>query len=160
MDAHADVQSAGWLILFSLDAVCILDFRRALWFDKRNSPRRLYGTQAHTSRRLLFSSALASAVEDSRPRHMSNEVLALFMARKTLSKSSAAMTHALAAPRADSRTAACSRGSFDGSDRNYFFPRIVSVFAARASNQTMKPTQHFVASFRSIMKPIVKVLGG
>jgi hypothetical protein len=27
-------------------------------------------------------------------------------------------------------------------------------------NQSMKTTQHFVVSFRSIMKPIVKVLGG
>jgi hypothetical protein len=28
------------------------------------------------------------------------------------------------------------------------------------SNKSLQPTQHFVVSFRSIMKPIVKVLGG
>jgi len=50
------------------------------------------------------------------------------------------MTHALAVPHADSRTAACGRGSFDGSDRDYFFPRIVSDVATRPSNQAMQPT--------------------
>src|SRR2546421_7234641 len=120
--------------------VRVLDFSHSLWFNQCNSTRRLYGTQAHTSRRLLFSSALASAVEDSRPRHTSNEDFALFMARNTSSKSSAAMTRALAAPHANSRTAACSRGSFDGSDRDYFFPRVVSVFCMRTSNQALERT--------------------
>jgi hypothetical protein len=30
----------------------------------------------------------------------------------------------------------------------------------RAPNQSMKPTQHFVVSFRSMNTPILKVLGG
>ena len=115
-----------------------LDFLHSLWFNQRNSTRRLYGTQAHTSRRLLFSSALASAAEDSRPRHTSSEGIALFTARNTSSRSSAAMTRALAVPHADSKTAVCSRGSFDGSDRDHFFPRMIGVFATFASNQTMK----------------------
>jgi hypothetical protein len=50
------------------------------------------------------------------------------------------MTHALAVPHADSRTAACSRGSFDGSDRDYFFPRIVIGVATRPCNQSLQLT--------------------
>src|SRR5438128_307196 len=96
----------------------------------RNSPGRPYGTQSRTSRRLLFSSALASVGEGSRPKPTSNEVFALFMARNTFSKNSAVTIHVLAVPAADSRTAACSRGSFDGSDRNYFFPRLVDAVIA------------------------------
>ena len=107
---------------------------------------RLYGIQTHTSRRPLFSSALASAGGGSRPRLASNEVFALFMARSTCRRSLAAMTHVLAVPRVDSRTAACSRGSFDGSERDYFFPRMISVFATRTSNQAMQPTPKAFAS--------------
>jgi hypothetical protein len=50
------------------------------------------------------------------------------------------MTHALAVPHADSRTAGCSRGSFDSSDRDYFFPRIVIGVATRPSNQSLQLT--------------------
>ena len=107
---------------------------------KAHSPRRLYGTPLHRSRRLLFSSALASAVEDSRPRHTSNAVFASSTATSTFQKSSAATIHVLAAPRADSSTVACSRASFDGSDRHHFFPRVVTLFATRASNHAMERT--------------------
>jgi hypothetical protein len=54
----------------------------------------------------LFSSGLANAAEDSRPKPASNEGFALYMARSAFSKSSAATIHALAALRADLRTAA------------------------------------------------------
>src|SRR5438094_5829674 len=97
--------------------------------------RRLYGTQAQTSRRLLFASALASAVEDSRPRLTSSEVFASSTAISTLQRSLVATTRVLAAPRAHSRTAACSRGSFDGSDRHHFFQGVAVQQSRQRSNQ-------------------------
>ena len=113
-----------------------LDSRRSLCSHHGpNSHRRLYGTQTHTSRRPLFSSALASAGEGSHPKPMSNEVFALSTARNNFSRNLVAMIHVLAVPRADSRTAACSRDSFDGSDRDYFFPRMIVCFATLASNR-------------------------
>ena len=46
----------------------------------------------------------------------------------------------VAVPPVDSSTAACSRDFFDGSDRHHFFPRVATMFATRASNQTMERT--------------------
>jgi hypothetical protein len=37
---------------------------------------------------------------------------------------------------------------------------MISLHMLKTSNQPMKPTQHFVVSFRPIRAPIFKVLGG
>jgi hypothetical protein len=124
---------------FSLDAEKALTDVAIYDVMATHLPRRLYGTRLHTSRRLLFSSALASAVEGSRPRHTSSEAFALFTAKNTCQRSSAATTRALAARTASSRIVACGRDFFDGSDRHHFFQRAMS---SRAKRTPMKLAYH------------------
>jgi hypothetical protein len=52
---------------------------------------------------------------------------ALYTARRSFSKSWAAMIRARAAHRADLGTAVCAADAFDGLDRHYFFPRIAAL---------------------------------
>jgi hypothetical protein len=52
--------------------------------------------------------------------------------------------------------------SMTGSSASYFSPfdKLERKIEKKVSNQSMKPTQHFVISFRLMRTPIVKVLGG
>ena len=59
------------------------------------------------------------------------------MAKNTSTRNSAEMTHVHADRAADSRTAACDRGSFDGSDRHHFFPRVSSYTLKKVVSVTI-----------------------
>ncbi len=89
-----------------------------------HSTRRHYGKIQRTSRRALFSSAPVSAGKGSHPKRRSRRACALFTARRSFSKSSAAMIHVPVVHRANLRIVVCAADAFDGSDRHYFFPPI------------------------------------
>ena len=93
--------------------------------DPLNQPRRHYGKTAHfRRRRLLFSSGPASGVEGSPPRRTSSAASGSSTATRNCTRNSGATTHAPAAPRAGSSTAACGPTAFDGIRRDHFFPRV------------------------------------
>jgi hypothetical protein len=138
------------LILFSLDAEASLTADAICDLMATHPQRRLYGTRLHTTRRLLFSSALASALDDSRPRHTSNEVFVSSTATSTCQGSSVVTTHVLAARHTSSSTAACSRAFSDGSDRHHFFQRIAILLPREPSKPDDSGRRASVPSMRCV----------
>ena len=98
--------------------------RRPRFTPPLHSTGRPYENDHRTERRLLFSSRPANGVRATRPRRTSSAASESSTARRNWPRSSAATTPAPAARSANSRTAACSPATFDGVERDHFFPGV------------------------------------
>ena len=80
--------------------------------------------QERSPRRRVLSRSPVSDAKASRPRRASSVGLGWFMATKSFSRSSVAMTHAHAAQGAGFKRCCMHSGQYDGVLRDYFFQRV------------------------------------
>lgn len=93
--------------------------------------------QEGSPRRRVLSRSPVSDARDSRPRRASSVELGWFMATRSFSRSSVAMTHAHAAQGAGFKQCCMHSGQYDGVLRNYFFQRV-----GPSSNPSLERVNH------------------